>query len=226
MTAIAGLGRKVIVGVVVASVAALTSCQQTASPGPPDQACVTDSVGSLRLISSVPDCSAHGSVCRIKCFAGDAASCLGLGYAANKDSRAAGDAARFYRRACLLGEANACTNYAATLWSGDHSDDQLACAQRTFEKACSAKEHFACGMLGRVMLESTTSPQYEEGRRYLEGACEELSGFPCRVLAKHLETGKLGEYSPERIRDLLARACDGGDPDACGEPATAAETFH
>ena len=33
-------------------------------------------------------------------------------------------------------------------------DDELACARRTFEKACSADEPFACGTVGRMMLEA------------------------------------------------------------------------
>jgi hypothetical protein len=137
----------------------------------------------------------------------------------------ADDAVQLYRRACVLGAANGCTNYAASIWAGKHSDDQLACAQRTFEKACAAKEPFACGMVGRLMIESD-SPDFSGGRKYLEGACDRVGGFPCRVLAKHLESGKLGPYEPGLIRKLLARACADGDPDACGDPATAAETFH
>jgi hypothetical protein len=35
----------------------------------------------------------------------------------------------------------------------------------------------------------------------------------------------LGDYDPKIIRTLLKRACVGGDPDGCGEPPTAAETF-
>jgi hypothetical protein len=125
----------------------------------------------------------------------------------------------------MLGEANACTNYGAGIWSGEASDEELSCARRTFEKACAAKEPFACGMVGRVMLESMTPPAYAEGRRYLEGACGKIGGFSCRVLAMHLESGKLGEYRPEAIRTLLGRACAAGDPNACGDHATASETF-
>ena len=99
-------------------------------------------------------------------------------------------------------------------------------ARRIFEKSCAAKEPFACGMVGRLMLESTKPPPTAEGRKYLEKACADVGGFPCRVLAKHLESGRLGAYDPATIRTLLAQACVGGDPDACGEPATAAETFH
>ena len=60
-----------------------------------------------------------------------------------------------------------------------HTRDQLACAHRTFEKACHAKEAFACGMIGRLMLEDPATPdQTKEGRRYLEAACDELDGSP------------------------------------------------
>jgi TPR repeat protein len=133
---------------------------------------------------------------------------------------------RLYRRACLLGVANACTNYAAAIWAKNPAAAELTCARRIFEKACAASEPFACGMVGRVMLESTTPPPLAEGRKYLEDACNGVGGFPCRVLARHLESGKLGDYDPQRIRALLKQACDGGDPDACGEHATARETFH
>ena len=187
--------------------------------------CIADDLGRLELASTVPSCERAHWVCRARCMAGHAPSCLSMAYAAERDSRTA-EAARLYQRACLLGEANGCTNYAASLWAHEHTDEQLSCARRTFERACAAREPFACGMVGRIMIESTTPPQVAEARQYLEAACQDLSGFPCRVLAKHLESGKLGTHPPERIRTLLGRACAGGDPDACGEPATAAETFH
>jgi TPR repeat protein len=156
----------------------------------------------------------------VKCTVGDGSSCLALAYAAARR-----DARRLYGQACVLGAAIGCTNYAATIWAGQASDAQLACARRTFEKACSVNEPFGCGMVGRLMLESTDSPSYAEGRRYLEKSCDRVGGFSCRVLAKHLESGKLGPYRPEAMPALLTRACATGDRDACGEHATAAETF-
>jgi TPR repeat protein len=189
------------------------------------QPCIADSISALKRMPTVPPCEAGDWQCRAKCRAGSAVSCLALAYAAEKDPAAKAEAMRLYQRACLLGEANACTNYAASIWANDPSDEELACARRTFEKACAAKEPFACGMVGRLMLESK-QPRFAEARKYLEAACDEVSGFPCRVLARHLESGKLGEYEPGLIRRLLAQACAAGDPDACGEPATALETFH
>jgi hypothetical protein len=47
----------------------------------------------------------------------------------------------------------------------------------------------------------------------------------CRALALHLESGELGPVDSKRIVELLARACETGDEDACGNHATAADTF-
>jgi TPR repeat protein len=191
------------------------------------QICIANSIGALRILPKLPSCTAEDSSCRDACLSGDAASCLSSAYAVQKKSSTENEAVQLFHRSCILGSANGCTNYAANIWANPHTDAQLACARRTFEKACQAKEAFACGMVGRIMLEGSTTPdQAKEGRRYLEAACDELEGFPCRVLARHLESGKLGDYDPKLIRTLLQRACTGGDPDGCGEPKTAAETFH
>lgn len=202
--------------------------QQRSKAGSPqaEETCVADSIGPLRILPTISACSEQDWLCRAKCRAGNAASCLALAYTAEANPKTAGGAMALYHRACLLGAANACTNYAASVWAGVHSEAQLACARRTLEKACSAREPFACGMVGRFMLESTPPAPVAEARNYLEAACDELGGFSCRVLARHLESGKLGDYRPDLIRSLLQRACAGGDPDACGEPASAAATFH
>lgn len=223
-------GRAAMIGVMVVSATRLLGgCGETTSVTDSvlaEQACAPDSVGALHLLPTIPVCMADDWMCSAKCRLGDAGSCLAMAYAMQKESKPPEESARLYHRACLLGAANACTNYAAGIWARQRSEGQLACARRTFQKACAAKEHFACGMVGRVMLESENPPAYAEGRRYLEAACKEHGGFACRVLAMHLESGKLGDYQPELVRTLLARACAGGDPDACGEPKNASETFH
>jgi hypothetical protein len=188
--------------------------------------CVADSVAVLQRPASVPSCARNELPCRLKCMAGNSASCLGLAYEAEKDPTQKDETVRLFRRACLLGAANACTNYAASIWAAPHAESELTCARRTFEKACSAKEPYACGMVGRLMIENASPPAFAEGRKYLEHACEDVGGFPCRVLARHLESGKLGRYERGSIHVLLRKACADGDDDACGEPATASETFH
>jgi TPR repeat protein len=157
---------------------------------------------------------------------GSASACLGLAYASDKDKGPTEGVRNLYRRACVLGDANGCTNYAASVWTGKASKEEEACARRTFEKACAVKEQFACGMVGRVMLESDGAPDIAEARHYLQSACDRIGGFSCRVLAKHLESGKLGPHDPTSTPTLLERACDGGDVYACGSHATAQETFY
>lgn len=187
--------------------------------------CLADSVGDLRIVSSLPDCAAGGASCSATCTAGDANSCLAQAYLAEEKSQDS-DARSLYQRACLLGLANACTNYAATIWAYDHTDEQIQCAARIFDKACAAKEHFACGMVGRLALANAATPAAVEAARLaLETSCRAIGGFSCRVLAKHLEAGDFGPPDPGRVAKLLERACQGGDPDACHNPATASETF-
>lgn len=222
------LPRFLIVGVVGAFALAASSARgaDRAPTGSPDQ-CIADSLGVLHGVPGpVPDCSADAQRCREACDAGDAVSCLGAGYALEMTPGRQDEARPLYRRACVLGLANACTNYAAGIWVRDHTAEQLACTQRIFEKACQAREAFACGMRARVILAESESPERrEKARRDLEASCRELEGFPCRVLAKHLEAGDFGPSDPTRVRQLLEQACRSGDRDACGEPATAAETF-
>jgi hypothetical protein len=177
-----------------------------------DELCITDSIRALRILPNLPDCNAEDASCRDACFAGDAAFCLSRAYALEKVSSMKNEAVLLFRRSCDLGAAIGCTNYAARIWAEPHTNIQLICARRIFEKACTEKEPFACGMVGRLMLEDPMAPnQSSEGRRYLEAACDEFDGFPCRVLAKHLESGTLGGYDPKLIRTLLKRACAGGD---------------
>jgi TPR repeat protein len=218
----AGVGR---ISCVRAAVAAALCIACADKPRGATEACIADSVGALHLLSSVPHCRSDDWACRLKCKAGDERSCLALGYAANSVPGDHDKARDFYEEACRLGAANGCTNCAATVWAGKSTDAELTCARRTFERACTAKEPFACGMVGRIMIESTTPPAYADGKRYLSAACDALGGFSCRVLARHLESGRLGDHPPEQVPSLLKRACATGDPDACGNHATAEETF-
>lgn len=209
-----------------ALVAGLASC----GPGPASRGaagsteCLAESIGALQLLPSVPKCASGKIACEVKCRLGEAAACLGLAYAA-EDVASPEEVRGLYRQACLAGAANACTNFAASLWTGPMEDEELACVRRTFDWACAAGEQFACGMVARVVLESGGRADVAEWRRYLQDKCDHVGGFSCRVLAKHLEAGTFGAGEAESSPALLKRACDGGDVYACGTHRTAAETF-
>jgi len=219
-----------LAGVVVAAGCAREETAP-ASPPPPSEpvgVCeVADALGELKTdLPTLPDCGVSVEICRAACAAGDGASCLSMAYRLEKDSSTASEAGDMYRRACRLGLANACTNFAASVWSRDDTPSHLACAELIFERSCGAGEAFACGMVQRLAMDAAVFPEdFAHAHERLERACAELGGFPCRVLARHLEAGDFGTPQPERIPSLLRQACEGGDPAACGEHATASETF-
>lgn len=172
-------------------------------------------------------CAVPNEACEARCVEGDGGACLARAYAVERGATSKKSAEPWFERACQLGIAVGCTNYAATIWGTGGTAQELRCSRRMFDKACAASEPFACGMVGRMLYEAARTPEGFAGvRSSLEHSCEAVKGFPCRVLAKYLEDGKLGTFAPSQIGELLSRACDGGDKNACGAPATANETFH
>jgi TPR repeat protein len=200
-------------------------CASAASrkPEPPKkQACLADVAGTLRL--TLPETGCRGDDCVARCRGGDPAACYEHALALQEHEHGITDElVALFRRGCELGLAPACTNAAAAVWAQPHDDDEGTCARRTFERACAVREHYACGMVGRMLIGSGAPP--ERVRAHLERSCDELRGFPCRVLALYLEEGSAGTHDRKHVRALLQRACKGGDPPACGSPKTAAETF-
>jgi hypothetical protein len=208
---------------------ALLACRRDETPPPPSERppparCLADAMPPLTHGKGTPTCTPDDMECRDACLAGDAPRCYGRGVAI--EGTAPEEAYLLQYRGCELGLAIACTNAAAYLWARSHDDETTDCAARIFVRACDAGETFACGMYGRMVLDNATTPdERTRGRQHLRRSCDKLGGFSCRVLALHLETGKLGPTTPAEIQGLLARACDDGDPDACGSHATASETF-
>ena len=193
----------------------------------PAEGCVLDRVATLELDWEEPDgCGADDVECRDACLAGTAASCLARAFSVQKLADREEESTLLFLRACERGLAIGCTNYAAALWARSTGEASQACAARLFEATCAVKEPFGCGMSGRMILDAAEEPgEIARGRNVLERGCEEAGGFACRALALHLETGRLGQATPQRIKELLARACETGDEDACGTHAKAADTF-
>jgi TPR repeat protein len=189
--------------------------------------CLADHLGTLRHDpSGFPPCELEDAKCRKRCAGGSVDACLSLAYAAERTNEASEEARSYFRQACTFGSAPGCTNFGSRTWSEGGSGEDLECARRLFEKACGAGEPFGCGMEARMLLQRNEPGALEKARRKLEDDCARLRGFPCRVLAKHLEAGDFGSHDPGRISLLLEKACYGGDPDGCGRPRSAAATFH
>jgi TPR repeat protein len=176
-----------------------------------------------------PPCGS-GSACGEACLTGDGIACYVRGIELEQGAHRT-EAAAMYLRACRAGVSIGCTNYAAGLWVRQRND---ACAKRLFEQACAVDDAWACGMLGRIIVDDAASSppaaaraeQLRQGREILERSCRKLGGFSCRVLALEIERGHFGNADPSAVKVLLARACASGDSESCGSPPNAEATFH
>lgn len=180
----------------------------------PPVGCVADRVVNLAPAPpDIPDCNVDEGWCRTECTRGNAAACFALG--AGMQNQVKDVALNLFAKSCELGLAIGCTNYGAGIWNDGTNS---ACAKRVFEKACSVKEAYACGMLGRMAVAAAKDdPARSAARAQLQKSCDELSGPPCKMLADHLKSGELGTYEPALIAILLKKACDGGDGLACDD---------
>ena len=193
-------------------------------------ACIADRVSDLRVVEDPrrSGCEPENQSCLHRCIAGkDASSCFNRALELQRVEGGEAEARTLFKRGCELGDSISCVNYGAGLWAEASDDETLRCAERLFRKTCQAGEQLGCAMRGRAMADlAKDEADFARVRDYLEQTCEEAKGFACRVLAYHYELGDFGEYDAAIIQTLLARACEGGDSDACGEPKTADETFH
>lgn len=214
---------------------ATSSPQPAPAAGAGAGACAADELGPLDRRKMYRDCRSSAEACRTACGRDDVEACFGLAIAVQEREIAAGTAdaeeaesSTLYRKACLLGAPNACTNHAAHLWAVSRRRADLACAVRLFEATCEVDDPFGCGMAGRILLDHADGPDDEDvsrARALLERSCAQLGGFPCRILALNLERGKLGPVPDGRIRELMQRACDGRDDQACGAHETVEGSF-
>jgi TPR repeat protein len=71
-------------------------------------------------------------------------------------------------------------------------------------------------MVGMELIRGQgTEPDLDEGRRFLESACDARGGFACSVLGTAFEQGAFGEPDVGAARALYQRGCDTGNPTAC-----------
>lgn len=210
----------------------LVGCGSAAKPAPPPAgraSCLAEGLGTLRNEAKLDlACAEDGKSCKTACEGGDANGCMLHGYRLQRDE-ANDEANQQFSRACTLGLAIGCTNFAADMWLGHQpaAAPAVACARALFERACEVREPFGCGMLGRMLAAEAKTPETREvARRFFDKTCTDLGAMSCRMYALHLELGELGAADPATIHALMQRACTTGDDEACGEHATVGETFH
>jgi len=199
------------------ALAFVLGCERDKPAAPqPSKTCLADELGPLtNEYQPHPECTPANRSCLQSCNGGDASSCLARAASLDEEPDGRAEAAELYGRACKLGLSEACTNWASLHWFDDVSVSE-ACLYRVFEKTCALDDYFACGMMGRLLVEHTTDPlQLMRGRLQLELACNRYGRFPCHMLAMYIEREKFGAPDPALTAALMKRACDTGDAGAC-----------
>lgn len=186
-------------------------------------ACLADRLPPLFLqVPDAPQCTADNQSCRDLCITGDVGACFARA-TATENATNHNEATVLFARACSLGAASGCTNYAAHLWTNAVAAS-MPCARRLMAAACQARDPYACGMAIRFEVEASdgSAPERQRIAASANAYCSNVQGFACRVLAKFVEDSILETPDPERVRALLEQACQSGDTDSCGKTTAAA----
>jgi TPR repeat protein len=189
----------------------------------------------IRCIVVVGFCSAPGAACRqavtgdlctsarspaelrvldLECRGGKGTTCAALGECAqSRGDRLA--AAHFWSRACSADHGPSCRRLGLLLLAEDARETGIGQdapkGVKLLEKSCGLGDMEACSALGVAMErgDATGSP----GSLY-EQACRHGVGSGCTRLAR-LEKNRKPSARPERVRELVVRACELGDADGC-----------
>jgi hypothetical protein len=156
----------------------------------PDDACPADVAAAVEARGGefVGVCDGDLAVCLRRCEDGEAIMC----YAAAVRVQALGGAPRLedalFLRACVLGNASACTNRAASIAyrEPDRLDGDV-CASRTFELACDRRDPWGCTMFGRdLAFGRGIAPDLHRALEVLPGACQFDAADPACIAARGL----------------------------------------
>jgi len=151
---------------------------------------------------------------RYACEEGHAPGCRGLaqlyheGRGVERDQRRA---QTLWEDACAQGDAPSCTTLAHLVAKQGAADPRVL---TLLAMGCHRGDPTACGEYATSMSNHPSTPaQKSTVASYLERACKGGVGRACRTLLDSERSEK--EITPARERELLDRACEGHDAEAC-----------
>ena len=137
---------------------------------------------SKSFAASSKDCSSNPKACFEQCLAGDGPSCFGAAREIEKRGERPYSELTFrlFSAACARGDANACTNAAATVkngaWNGDkpRTAASASCQFKTYDTSCKAGSKWGCYMRGLEYLNgsSAVSKSPQKARASFRAACK------------------------------------------------------
>lgn len=154
---------------------------------------------------------------RYACEEGHAPGCRGLaqlyfdGRGIERDTRRA---STLWEDACAQGDAPSCTTLAHMFVKQGVTDARVL---TLLAMGCHRGDPDACSDYATTMSSSSTpsASQKSTVASYLERACSGGVGHACRTLLDSERHDHDKVLSPARERDLLNRACQGNDDEAC-----------
>jgi len=132
------------------------------------------------------------------------------------DSTACTEVIPVLERTCGEGQSGACA-FAGWLFAEGRGVAKDAPRAASFwQRACAAGDKHACVQHALGQARGEGVPQdVDQAMTTLDGLCREEFFAGCTQLAL-LYAGRPGAKDRARARELLAKACEGGEPDACG----------
>jgi len=145
------------------------------------------------------------------CDAGHAEACHALRFLAKNDERAA---AKLLSRGCDLGYGPSCVILAASTKDRDKADQLRARGNGLLERTCQRGDPYACARIAHEARVPRAGEQADlpRARWYGDKACNLGDEDACYALAQ-----QLGAEFPELAATLTDRACELGQPTACGD---------
>jgi TPR repeat protein len=126
---------------------------------------------------------------------------------------------------CAAGRAEACTKLARVYLGGEGVPRSLGRAARLYDRGCNGGDVEACHELGLLWAtgEGVVAADEERARQLFSQACDRGHARSCWVLAMAIAfAGEDGRPEDERaVPNLVKKACETGEPDACQSMADA-----
>jgi TPR repeat protein len=125
---------------------------------------------------------------------------------------------------CTAGKAEACTKLARVYLGGEGVPRSLGRAARLYDRGCNGGDVEACHELGLLWAtgEGVVAADEERARQLFSVACDRKHAPSCWMLAMAMAFagGDDPSESTKPVLDLIRKACEGGEAEACEGMAT------
>jgi TPR repeat protein len=130
-----------------------------------------------------------------------------------------------YRSACEDGMAAACNNLGFNYYTGQGASWSTTEAAAAYQRACDLGDPYGCANVGELTEYGIgVAPDDTKAAELYAASCNDDAIVGCPRLGVMIEEGRGGQTKDaKRAKELFARGCTAGSPDACRSLARLAE---